>query len=174
MPNKIQADFSSAAQEINIGIDTKDRKTLCKGLSKLLADSYLLYLKTQNYHWNVTGKMFSSLHLLFETQYQEQAKAIDVIAERIRALGEFAPGTFSSFTKVTSIKEESSVPPAEEMVANLVQGNEAVVTTAREIITLCNECDDEVTADLMVERMQIHEKNAWMLRSIISNSSNAH
>jgi starvation-inducible DNA-binding protein len=166
MPNKIEAEFTEST--MNIGINEKDRKQVCKGLSKLLADSYLLYLKTQNYHWNVTGKMFQSLHNLFEEQYQDLAEAVDEIAERIRALGEFAPGSFSQFTKVTSIKEENSIPTAEEMIHNLVVGNEAVVTTAREIIQMCDEAEDDVTADLMVERMQRHEKNAWMLRSLIS------
>jgi starvation-inducible DNA-binding protein len=166
MPNKIEAEFTEST--INIGISEKERKQVCKGLSKLLADSYILYLKTQNYHWNVTGKMFSSLHILFEEQYQDLAEAVDVIAERIRALGEFAPGTFAQFTKFTSIKEENNIPTAEEMIHNLVVGNEAVVTTAREIIDLCESAQDDVTADLMVERMQKHEKNAWMLRSLIS------
>ncbi|WPU64390.1 Dps family protein [Peredibacter starrii] len=168
MANKIEAEFSEPT--INIGISEKDRKLVCRGLNKLLADSYLLYLKTQNYHWNVTGKMFRSLHTLFEEQYQELAAAVDEIAERIRALGEFAPGSFSSFARVTSIKEESSIPTAEEMIHNLVVGNEAVVTTAREIISLTDECEDDVTADLLVDRMQIHEKNAWMLRSMIASS----
>lgn len=166
MPNKIEIERSA---EINIGISEKDRKAVCKGLNKLLADSYLLYLKTQNYHWNVTGSMFQSLHILFENQYQEQAQAIDVIAERIRALGEFAPGSFAAFSKVTSIKEETSIPSAEEMIHALVQGNEAVVTTAREIVSLADSCEDDVTSDLMIERMQVHEKNAWMLRSLISH-----
>jgi starvation-inducible DNA-binding protein len=166
MPNKIEAEFNESS--INIGINEKDRKQVCKGLSKLLADSYLLYLKTQNYHWNVTGKMFQSLHNLFEVQYQDLAEAVDKVAERIRALGEFAPGSFSQFAKVTSIKEEGSIPTAEEMIHNLVVGNEAVVTTAREIIALCDAAEDDVTADLMIERMQVHEKNAWMLRSLIS------
>lgn len=168
MPNKIQAEFSG--QEINIGISDKDRRVICRGLSKLLADSYLLYLKTQNYHWNVTGKMFHSLHTLFEEQYKDLASSIDDIAERIRALGEFAPGSFSNFIKVTSIKEENNVPTAEEMILNLLQGNEAVVSTAREIIPLTDSCEDDVTADLLVERMQRHEKNAWMLRSMITNN----
>jgi starvation-inducible DNA-binding protein len=159
---------SSGSQEINIGINEHDRKAVCKGLSKLLADTYLLYLKTQNYHWNVTGNMFQALHILFENQYRDLAEAVDEIAERIRALGEFAPGSFSSFSRMTSIKEENSIPSAEEMVSNLVQGHEAVVTTAREMIALTEECEDDVTADLLVERMQIHEKNAWMLRSMIS------
>jgi starvation-inducible DNA-binding protein len=167
MANKIEAEFSNSS--INIGISEKDRKSVCRGLSKLLADSYLLYLKTQNYHWNVTGKMFQPLHTLFEEQYKELAESVDEIAERIRALGEFAPGSFSSFSKVASIKEENSIPTAEEMIHNLVQGNEAVVTTAREIINLTDECEDDVTADLMIERMQVHEKNAWMLRSMLSN-----
>lgn len=166
MANKIQADFSEPS--INIGISEKDRKSVCRGLNKLLADSYLLYLKTQNYHWNVTGKMFRSLHTLFEEQYQELAASVDEIAERIRALGEFAPGSFSTFSRVTSIKEENSIPTAEEMIHNLVVGNEAVVTTAREIISLTDDCEDDVTADLLVERMQVHEKNAWMLRSMIA------
>lgn len=168
MPNKIHAEFLEP--NINIGISEKDRKTVCKGLSKLLADSYLLYLKTQNYHWNVTGKMFQPLHTLFEEQYKEMAEAVDEIAERIRTLGEFAPGSFSSFLKVTSIREENSIPSAEEMIHNLVQGNEAVVTTARQIVAEANECEDDVTTDLMVERMQIHEKNAWMLRSMIATN----
>jgi starvation-inducible DNA-binding protein len=170
MPNKIEADFSSTSQEINIGINEKDRKLVCRGLSKLLADSYLLYLKTQNYHWNVTGKMFQPLHLLFEEQYKELAESVDVIAERIRALGEFAPATFSSFSKLTSIKEENSIPTAEEMIQSLVQGNEAVVTTAREMMAQAEDAEDDVTADLLIERMQVHEKNAWMLRSMISTS----
>jgi starvation-inducible DNA-binding protein len=169
MANKIEIS-EKAGQEINIGISTKDRKSVCKGLSKLLADSYLLYLKTQNYHWNVTGKMFQPLHTLFEEQYKELANSIDEIAERIRALGEFAPGSFNSFCKVTSIKEETSIPTAEEMILNLVQGNEAVVTTAREMISITDDCEDDVTADLLVERMQIHEKNAWMLRSMLSSN----
>lgn len=171
MPNKIEADFTE--QPINIGIDEKERKQLCKALGKFLGDSYLLYLKTQNYHWNVTGKLFQPLHTMFEEQYQDLALAVDEIAERIRALGEFAPGSFSAFSKVSSIKEETGIPTAEEMIHNLVVGNEAVVTTAREIINLCEEAEDDVTVDLMVERMQKHEKNAWMLRSMIT-SNKAH
>ncbi|MCM2350150.1 MAG: DNA starvation/stationary phase protection protein [Bacteriovoracaceae bacterium] len=167
MPNKIQADFSEPS--IHIGISDKDRRVVCKGLSKLLADTYLLYLKTQNYHWNVTGKMFRPLHTLFEEQYKEMAKSVDEIAERIRTLGEFTPATLSGFLKVSSIKEETSIPSAEEMIHNLVQGNEAVVMAAREIISLTDDCEDDVTADLMVERMQIHEKNAWMLRSMLTS-----
>jgi len=168
MPNKVEIESNA---EINIGISEKDRKAVCKGLNKLLADTYLLYLKTQNYHWNVTGKLFQSLHTLFEKQYQEQALAVDEIAERIRALGEYAPGSFAAFSKVSSIKEENSIPSAEEMIHNLVQGNEAVVTSAREIISLADSCEDDVTSDLMINRMQIHEKNAWMLRSLITHQA---
>lgn len=168
MPNKIEVERNN---EINIGISEKDRKAVCKGLNKLLADSYLLYLKTQNYHWNVTGPMFQSLHELFEKQYQEQAIAVDVIAERIRALGEYAPGSFAAFSKVSSIKEENAIPSAEEMIHNLIQGNEAVVTTSREIVALADDCEDDVTTDLMINRMQIHEKNAWMLRSLITHQA---
>lgn len=168
MPNKIEADFSSAPHDINIGINEKDRKALCKGLSKFLADSYLLYLKTQNYHWNVTGKMFQALHTLFEEQYKDLAEAVDEIAERIRALGEYAPGSFASFSKISSIKEESTVPTAEEMIQNLVVGHEAVVSTGRELMSLTDEYEDDVTADLLTQRMQVHEKAAWMLRSMIS------
>jgi len=166
--NRLELERNS---QINIGISEKDRKAVCKGLNKLLADSYLLNLKTQNYHWNVTGNMFQSLHSLFENQYQEQVAAIDVIAERIRALGEYAPGSFVAFSKVSTIKEETAIPQAEEMIHNLVQGNEAVVTTAREIISLADECEDDVTSDLMIERMQVHEKNAWMLRSLITHQA---
>ena len=168
MPNKIEPDISASISEMNIGISEKDRKLVCKGLSKLLSDSYLLYLKTQNYHWNVTGPQFQALHLLFEKQYQDLALAVDTIAERIRALGEFAPGSFTAFCKMTSIKEEIGIPTAEEMIQNLVQGHEAVVTTARETISLTDACEDDVTADLLVERMNVHEKAAWMLRSMIS------
>ncbi len=168
MPNKIEADFSSTPQDINIGINEKDRKSLCKGLSKFLADSYLLYLKTQNYHWNVTGKSFHQLHVLFEEQYRDLAEAVDEIAERIRALGEYAPGSFAAFSKVSSIKEESSIPTAEEMIQNLVIGHETVVSTARELIAVTEECEDDVTADMLIQRMQVHEKAAWMLRSMIS------
>ncbi len=168
MPNKIEADFSSTHHDINIGINEKDRKALCHGLSKFLADSYLLYLKTQNYHWNVTGKTFAQLHVLFEEEYKELAEAVDEIAERIRALGEYAPGTFAAFSKVSSIKEESSIPTAEEMIQNLVIGHETVISTARELMTLTDECEDDVTADMLTQRMQVHEKAAWMLRSMIS------
>jgi starvation-inducible DNA-binding protein len=164
MPNKIETEFRD--HHLNIGISEKERKQVCKGLSKLLADSFLLYLKTQNYHWNVTGHMFQPLHQIFEVQYQDLALAIDLIAERIRALGEFAPGSFTMFNKMTSIKEETGIPTAEEMIYNLVLGNETVVSTAREIVSICDDAEDDVTIDLMVQRMQKHEKNSWILRSM--------
>jgi starvation-inducible DNA-binding protein len=167
-PNRVEVEKNA---EINIGISEKDRRAVCKGLNKLLGDTYILYLKTQNYHWNVTGNLFQSLHTLFEEQYQEQALAVDEIAERIRALGEFAPGSFAAFSKVSSIKEENAIPSAEEMIHNLVQGNEAVVSTAREIVSLADGCEDDVTSDLMINRMQVHEKNAWMLRSLITHQA---
>ena len=152
---------------INIGIDEKDRQAIAGGLSRLLADSYTLYLKTHNYHWNVTGPMFQTLHLLFETQYTELATAVDEIAERIRALDELAPGSYSSFAKLTSISEETGHPSAEDMIKNLMHGQEAVVKTARSIVDVASKADDEPTLDLLTQRMQVHEKNAWMLRSLL-------
>ncbi len=154
--------------EINIGINSSHRKAIAEGLSRLLADSYVLFLKTHNYHWNVTGPMFPALHTMFEEQYTELFTAVDDIAERIRSLGEFAPGSFSAFEKLTQIKEEEGQPDAQAMIRNLVLGQEAVVKTAREIIKIADEANDEPTLDLLTQRMQIHEKNAWMLRSLIS------
>jgi starvation-inducible DNA-binding protein len=153
--------------EIQIGIAEKDRKSIAQGLSRLLADSYTLYLKTHNYHWNVTGPMFNTLHLLFEQQYTELAMAVDLIAERIRALGVYAPGSYKAFSKLTQIQEEEEHPKAEEMIRRLVLAQEAVVRTAREIFPKVEEVHDEVSADLLTQRMQIHEKNAWMLRSLL-------
>jgi starvation-inducible DNA-binding protein len=153
--------------EINIGINSKERKEITEGLSRLLADSYTLYLKTHNYHWNVEGPLFNTLHLMFETQYTELALAVDTIAERIRALGEPAPGSYKAFSKLSSIDEEEKVPDAETMIANLVKGQEAVVRTARSIFPAAERANDEPTADLLTQRMQIHEKNAWMLRSML-------
>jgi starvation-inducible DNA-binding protein len=152
---------------INIGIPDSDRATIAKGLSKLLADSYTLYLKTHNYHWNVTGPMFNTLHLMFEAQYTELATAVDLIAERIRALGHPAPGSYKAYASLTSIKEEEGVPDAKEMIRQLVLGQEAVTRTAREIFPAVEKASDEPTADLLTQRMQIHEKNAWMLRSLL-------
>lgn len=152
---------------IDIGIREKDRKAIAEGLSKLLADSYTLYLKTHNYHWNVTGPMFNTLHLMFEAQYTELALAVDLIAERIRALGHPAPGSYKAFGKLTVIEEETGVPAAVEMIRNLVIGQEAVTRTARKLFPLVDKVGDEPTADLLTQRMQIHEKNAWMLRSLL-------
>ncbi|MDA7951847.1 MAG: DNA starvation/stationary phase protection protein [Pirellulaceae bacterium] len=152
---------------IDIGIDQNDRKEIVQGLSQLLADTYSLYLKTHNFHWNVTGPMFQTLHLMFEEHYNELAVAVDVIAERIRSLGEYAPGSYSRFTDLTAIKEENGVPKAEHMVAQLVEDHETVIKTARSIFPAADQANDESTADLLTQRMQIHEKTAWMLRSLI-------
>ncbi|MFC3608993.1 Dps family protein [Stutzerimonas tarimensis] len=155
--------------EINIGIEEQDRTAIADGLSRLLADTYTLYLKTHNFHWNVTGPMFNTLHLMFETQYTELALAVDQIAERIRALGKPAPGTYAAYVKLSSIKEEEGVPSADEMIKLLVQGQEAVVRTARSIFPLVDKVSDEPTADLLTQRMQVHEKTAWMLRSLLAD-----
>lgn len=151
----------------NTGISEVARKDIAEGLSRLLADSYTLYLKTHNFHWNVTGPMFQTLHVLFEQQYTEQWQAIDLIAERIRTLGFPAPGTYAAFAKLASIQETEGVPEAREMIALLVEGNEAVVRTARSLFPRVDEAHDEPTADLLTQRMQVHEKNAWMLRSLL-------
>jgi len=153
--------------KIDIGIRDKDRKAIADGLSRLLADTYTLYLKTHNFHWNVTGPMFQTLHLMFETQYNELALAVDQIAERIRALGYPAPGTYADYVRLSSIKETPGVPKAEKMIALLVEGQEAVARTARSVFPVVDKANDEPTADLLTQRMQIHEKNAWMLRSLI-------
>jgi starvation-inducible DNA-binding protein len=153
--------------KIDIGIGQKDRKKIADGLSCLLADTYTLYLKTHNFHWNVTGPMFNTLHTMFETQYTELAVAVDDIAERIRALGFPAPGTYSQYAKLSSIKEEEGVPEWREMVKQLVEGHEAVVKTARKVFPAADAASDEPTADLLTQRMQLHEKTAWMLRSLL-------
>jgi starvation-inducible DNA-binding protein len=154
-------------ETIDIGIAEQDRKEIADGLSRLLADTYTLYLKTHNFHWNVTGPMFQTLHLMFETQYTELALAVDLIAERIRALGYPAPGTYAQYAKLSSIKEEPGVPKADEMIRLLVAGQEAVVRTARSVFPAAEKANDEPTADLLTQRMQIHEKTAWMLRSLL-------
>lgn len=153
--------------KIDIGISEKDRKAIAQGLSRLLADTYTLYLQTHNFHWNVKGPMFQTLHLMFETQYNELALAVDLIAERIRALDFPAPGTYGDFVKLSSIKEVPGVPKAEDMIRILVDGQEAVVRTARSIFPLVDQANDEPTADLLTQRMQVHEKTAWMLRSLL-------
>ncbi|MBU0603558.1 MAG: DNA starvation/stationary phase protection protein [Gammaproteobacteria bacterium] len=152
---------------IDIGISDEHRSAITDGLSRLLADTYTLYLTTHNFHWNVTGPMFNTLHLMFETQYTELALAVDLIAERIRALGHPAPGTYSAYAKLTTIKEPQGVPAATDMIRQLVAGQEAVVRTARSIFPAADAAHDEPTADLLTQRMQVHEKNAWMLRSML-------
>jgi starvation-inducible DNA-binding protein len=153
---------------INIGIAEQDRESIAAGLSRLLADSYTLYLKTHNYHWNVQGPLFNTLHTMFEQQYTELATAVDDIAERIRALGVAAPGSYQAFAGLTSIEEETGTPSAEDMIRQLIIGQETVVRTAREVIPLASQANDEPTADLLTQRMQIHEKTAWMLRSMLA------
>ena len=152
---------------IDIGIPEESRQEIAQGLSRLLADTYSLYLKTHNFHWNVTGPMFQTLHLMFETHYNELALAVDQVAERIRALGFPAPGTYTDFAKLSSIEETPGVPKAEEMIRLLVQGHEAVAKTARSIFPLADKVNDEPTADLLTQRLQVHEKTAWMLRSLL-------
>jgi starvation-inducible DNA-binding protein len=154
-------------QPIDIGISTEHRAQIAEGLSRLLADSYTLYLKTHNFHWNVTGPMFNTLHLMFETQYTEMALAVDLIAERIRALGYPAPGSYAEFAKLSTIKDAQGSPKAEDMIRELVAGQEAVVRTARAVFPAVEQASDEPSADLLTQRMQVHEKNAWMLRSLL-------
>jgi starvation-inducible DNA-binding protein len=153
--------------QIDIGIEADTRKEIADGLSRLLADTYTLYLKTHYFHWNVTGLMFQTLHLMFETQYTELALAVDLIAERIRALGFPAPGSYTEYAKLSSIPETTSVPKATEMIRLLVEGQEAVCRTARSIYAIADKASDEPTADLLTQRLQLHEKTAWMLRSLL-------
>src|SRR5690349_194606 len=152
---------------VDIGIKPQDRKAIADGLSRLLADTYTLYLKTHNFHWNVKGPMFQTLHLMFETQYNELALAVDLIAERIRSLGFPAPGTYRQFVELSSIKETAGVPAATSMIKLLVEGHEAVAKTARSVFPAVDKASDEPTADLLTQRMQVHEKTAWMLRSLL-------
>jgi starvation-inducible DNA-binding protein len=159
--------MSNNESDINIGISADERRAIAAGLSRVLADSYTLYLKTHNFHWNVTGPMFNTLHIMFEQQYTELAMAVDEIAERIRALGVPAPGSYTQFASLTSVKDETEVPPAMAMVQQLVEDNETVVRTAREVFPTVDDANDEPTADLLTQRMQVHEKTAWMLRSLL-------
>ena len=152
---------------MEIGISTGDRAAIADGLAHLLADSYSLYLKTHGFHWNVTGPMFNTLHLMFMDQYTELWNALDLIAERIRALGHPAPASYSQFVKLSSIAEETGTPAAEDMIKQLIAGQEAIVRTARKLFPNVDKVGDEPTADLLTQRMQIHEKNAWMLRSLL-------
>ena len=158
----------TTAMAIDIGIDEADRKAIAGGLSRMLADSYTLYLKTHSFHWNVTGPLFNTLHLMFEQQYSELALAVDTIAERIRALGFPAPGSYQQFSALTSITEEPDQPAAEEMIRQLARDQETVVRTAREVIPIAEKANDQPTVDLLSARMEVHEKTAWMLRSLLA------
>ena len=158
---------NSKAPPINIGISAKDRSAVAAELSKMLADSYTLYLMTHNFHWNVEGPMFNTLHNMFMTQYTEEWTALDQIAERIRALGHFAPGTYAEYAKLSSIREPKAVPEATDMIRLLVQGNEAVAKTARHALSQADQANDQPSADLLTQRLDVHEKNAWMLRSLL-------
>jgi starvation-inducible DNA-binding protein len=152
---------------IDIGIEANKRQEIASGLSRVLADSYTLYLKTHNFHWNVTGPMFQTLHLMFETHYNELALAVDLVAERIRALGLPAPGTYKQFAQLSSIKEEDGIPKAQDMIRLLVEGHETVARTARQVFKTAESVSDQPTCDLLTQRMQVHEKTAWMLRSLL-------
>jgi starvation-inducible DNA-binding protein len=154
---------------IDIGISGRDRQEIAEGLSRLLADSYTLYLMTHNFHWNVTGPQFNSLHLMFMGQYTEQWNALDVIAERIRALGHPAPGTYRQFVKLASIREVEGVPGADDMIRHLVAAQEATARTARKLFAVVDKASDQPTADLLTQRLDVHEKTAWMLRSLLEN-----
>ncbi len=154
--------------KIDIGIAEKDRTEIAEGLARLLADTYTLYLKTHYYHWNVTGPMFETLHLMFERQYTELALAVDLIAERIRALGVAAPGTYAEFARLSSIKDDPAPPDAKTMLRNILASHESVIRTARSVFPAAQKASDEPTADLLTQRLQLHEKTAWMLRSLLA------
>jgi starvation-inducible DNA-binding protein len=159
---------TTGVPRIDIGISENDRRKIAEGLGRLLADTYTLYLKSHNFHWNVTGPMFQTLHLMFEEQYNELAIAVDLIAERIRALGFPAPGSYREFMEVTSIPDARGELPATDMIRELVEGQEAVVRTARSVLPIANKADDQPTIDLLTQRLQVHEKAAWMLRSLLA------
>ena len=166
----VPAKVATNAPAIDIGISGSDRKKVADGLSRFLADSFTLYLKTHNFHWNITGPMFNSLHVMFEGQYNEQWMALDDVAERIRALGANAPASYAEYTRLTSIPEEpglTEAPDWREMVRQLTVGNEAVCRTARKVLKTADDAGDDPTVDLMTQRLQVHEKNAWMLRSLL-------
>ncbi|MBA4193844.1 MAG: DNA starvation/stationary phase protection protein [Comamonadaceae bacterium] len=163
------ASKKSGIPPIDIGIPEKDRKKIAVGLSKLLADSYTLYLMTHNFHWNVTGPQFNSLHAMFMGQYTEQWNALDIIAERIRALGYPAPGTYKEFVKLASIQEVEGVPKADDMVRHLVAAQEATARTARSLFPVVDAANDQPTADVLTQRIDVHEKTAWMLRSLLED-----
>ena len=153
--------------DIDTGIPAEQRKAIAEGLSHVLADTYTLYLKSHNFHWNVTGPMFHTLHTMFEEEYTELAMAVDEIAERIRALGHPAPGSYAAYARLSSIEDAECVPTAKDMIGQLVAGHEAVAKTARSVFPAAEEGNDEVTADLLTQRMTVHEKTAWMLRSLL-------
>lgn len=158
----------AGAPAINIGIADSERATIAQGLSKLLADTYTLYLTTHNFHWNVTGPMFNTLHTMFMEQYTELWNAVDPIAERIRALGHWAPGSYGQFQELASLGDAPHSPPkAQDMIRTLVKGHEAVARTARQVFPLADEASDQPTADLLTQRLDVHEKAAWMLRSLL-------
>lgn len=166
----VKAVAAAAVPAINIGISEKDREAIAKGLSRLLADTYTLYLTTHNFHWNVTGPMFNTLHTMFMGQYTELWNAVDPIAERIRSLGHVAPGSYAQFGKLASLPDAPATPPkAAEMVRILVQGHEAVARTARELFPVADKASDEPTADLLTQRLTVHEQTAWMLRSLLED-----
>lgn len=157
-----------SAQSVDIGISEEDRAAIANGLSRLMADTYTLYLTTHNFHWNVTGPMFNTLHQMFMEQYTELWNAVDPIAERIRALGHWAPGSYAHFASLASIEDAPGMPPkAQEMIRILRKGHEAVARTAREVFPLASQADDQPTADLLTQRLDVHEKTAWMLRSLM-------
>ncbi len=166
-PQKTSAQTRMALPAMDIGISARDREKIAKGLSALLADSYALYLMTHNFHWNVTGPHFNSLHQMFMAQYTEQWTALDLIAERIRALGHPAPGTYQAFARLSSVQEVDGVPSAEDMVRHLVRAQETVARTARSLFPVVDAAKDQPTADLLTQRLEVHEKTAWMLRSVL-------
>ena len=158
----------NAYTQIDIGIPDAQRQAIAQGLSRVLADTYTLYLKTHNFHWNVEGAMFNTLHLMFETQYTELALAVDLIAERIRALGFPAPGSYRDFAELSSVEDSAGRPVAMDMIAQLAKDQETVVRTARAVFALADESNDQPTADLLTQRMQVHEKTGWMLRAMLA------
>lgn len=169
MPKKSVPATAARSSAINIGISAEDRQAIADGLSRLLADNYTLYLTTHNFHWNVTGPMFNSLHQMFMEQYTELWNAADPIAERIRALGHFAPGSYAQYGQLASLDDAPATPPAAlDMVRILVNGHEAVARTARSLLSLADEAQDEPTADLLTQRLSVHEQTAWMLRSLLA------
>jgi starvation-inducible DNA-binding protein len=168
MTTTVQTSPETTTTPINVGIDEKDRRAIANGLTTVLADTYTLYLKTHGFHWNVTGPMFQTLHAMFEEHYRELWAAVDEIAERVRSLGFAAPGSYREFAEKTSIKDAEGVPAAEEMIRELVEGHEAVIRSAREIFPRVDKANDQTSADLLAGRLSVHEKTAWMLRSLLS------